>query len=473
MGRSTKDFQRRAAAWHIVTCEYPPQTGGVSDYARLLAEGLARAGESVQVWSPAIETRETRARVEETRAREKRTDEKRAGENRFVETQAGEDEGRVGKEDVDGKEPKAARSAAAVVRRELGRFSLRDLRRAGKLLDAESEPRRLLVQYVPHGYGWRAMNVAFCLWLLMRAGLKGDRVEAIVHEPFLDLRAGGFKRTAAAAVQRLMATVMLRAASRVWVSTPAWGEMLRPYALGRRMNFEWLPVPSAVRAANDAEEATRVRGRYAPSADARLVGHFGTHPRAVVEILKEAATRLLARCEDATLLLIGRGSEEARSFIVGDDASLASRVHATGELSARELSAHIAACDLMLLPFPDGVTTRRTSAMAALAHGRALVTTKGRFTETLWIASGAVELAEAGDAESLGERCARLLAENEMRARLGATGRALYHERFDAARVVASLLKDERRDDEFDARSEASAREASAANSESVAEAKS
>ena len=38
--------------WHIITGEYPPQPGGVSDYTRLVAEGLAAAGDAVTVWAP-------------------------------------------------------------------------------------------------------------------------------------------------------------------------------------------------------------------------------------------------------------------------------------------------------------------------------------------------------------------------------------------------------------------------------------
>src|SRR5579883_195141 len=37
-------------AWHLITCEYPPQIGGVSDYTFLMARELARAGEEVHVW---------------------------------------------------------------------------------------------------------------------------------------------------------------------------------------------------------------------------------------------------------------------------------------------------------------------------------------------------------------------------------------------------------------------------------------
>src|SRR5262249_13522359 len=39
-------------AWHVLTGEYPPQAGGVSDYTFLLAQSLAAAADTVTVWAP-------------------------------------------------------------------------------------------------------------------------------------------------------------------------------------------------------------------------------------------------------------------------------------------------------------------------------------------------------------------------------------------------------------------------------------
>ena len=38
--------------WAILTGEYPPQPGGVSDYTQLVARGLADAGDHVTVFAP-------------------------------------------------------------------------------------------------------------------------------------------------------------------------------------------------------------------------------------------------------------------------------------------------------------------------------------------------------------------------------------------------------------------------------------
>lgn len=397
------------AEWHLITGEYPPQTGGVSDHTRVIAEGLAAAGERVQVWCPPASPSSSSGGEAEWPA-------------------------------VDGGGGGAG-AGRVVVRREMGRFAPADLRRVGRLLDSCRGPRRLLVQYVPHAYGWRSMNVALCLWLWRRAA-KGDSVEVLVHEPFLEFRAGAWRRCAAAAVHRLMAWVLLRAARRVWVTIPAWGALWRPLALGRRVPFEWLPVPSTVGVVDDPARVASLRARYAPPGGV-LLGHLGTYPAHVEDSLKRLLPPLLSAHPAATALLLGRGSERVREALARAHPALAGRVHASGVVSAAELSCHLAACDLLAQPFPDGVSSRRTSVMAGLAHGRPVVTTRGRLTESLWAESGAVALAPAQDPRALSESVGRLLEDAEERDRLGAAGLALYEERFKAERAVAALRREE------------------------------
>lgn len=437
----------------MITPEYPPQTGGVSDYARLVAEGLAAAGEEVHVWCPSLKAEETRAegnqagenQVDGVQADEIQVDKVQADGVQAGEVQAGVDEG-------DGRSDAALSSGVrgvgaqrgVRVHRELGSFAPSDLRRAGRLLDGYARPRRLLVQYVPHGYGYRAMNVPFCLWLWKRARVAGDRVELMVHEPFCAFGEGTLKQDAAALVHRLMTTILLRATRRVWTSIPAWEKLWRPYALGRSVEFGWLPVPSTVPVAADASRVASLRARYAPRADSMLVGHFGTYARHVAEQLAGLLPALLARNPSASALLIGSGGERLREELSRSQPSLGTRVHATGVLPPRELSSHLAACDLLVQPFPDGVSSRRTSVMAALAHGLPLVTNAGRLTEPLWAEGGAVKLvsAEGGEGATLWLAAVEsLLSDAAARASLGRAARDFYRERFDAARVISELRR--------------------------------
>ena len=106
-----------------------------------------------------------------------------------------------------------------------------------------------------------------------------------------------------------------------------------------------------------------------------------------------------------------------------------------------EWSSHIHACDVMLQPYPDGVSTRRTSAMAALAHERALVTTSGALTEAFWALDHAAVLVPATEPAGLASGVAVLLADPIRRTQLGSRALALYRSRFDVTHTVRALRR--------------------------------
>ena len=372
--------------WHILTCEYPPEVGGVSDYTKQVAEALAHSGDEVHVWCPARETQPTSPRVR--------------------------------------------------VHPEMGRFRPSDLRRVGVLLSASQAPRRLLVQWVPHGYGYRSMNLWFCLWLANRA-LTGDSVELMVHEPFIELRRGPLRHLFIALVHRVMTVVLMSAATRVWVSIPAWEPLLRAYALGRRVPIGWLPIPGCVGSEVDAPTAS-IKEKYAEGSKA-LIGHFGSYGREVSAMLEARLLPIMSLGSEPALLLIGARSEAFRSAFVARYPAWTDRVHATGYVAEGELAHVLDACDLMVQPYPDGVSSRRTSVMACLSHGRPVVTTSGHLTEPLWAERGAVVLADVSNATGFVSGVARLLDDPRERIQIGGAGQRLYRERFDVNHTVAVL----------------------------------
>ena len=100
-----------------------------------------------------------------------------------------------------------------------------------------------------------------------------------------------------------------------------------------------------------------------------LIGHFGTFGPMVGECLGPPLAELLRRSEHRVGLLVGRNGAGFGERFAGDHPDLSGRVTATGDLPAGEVSAHLAACDLLLQPYPDGASCRRTSLMSGLAWG--------------------------------------------------------------------------------------------------------
>jgi len=375
---------------HIITPEYPPQSGGVSDYTAQVAQGLAQEGEEVHVWCPGT------------------------------------------KESAEG-----ASEGTVHVHRALGQVTPEDLRNIGEQLDRFPAPRRILVQYVPHGYGRRSMNVPFCTWLWQRATKHGDSVEIMVHEAFLNFE-GSWRQYGAALIHRLMTVILLRGATRIWVSIPECERRWKSYTFGRRVPFQWLPVPSNIRVARDETAIQTIRRRYA-SEGSLLVGHFGTYGLPVLSVLEPILLKTAHEMPDLPLLLMGRGSQEFRNRLIGRHPAFESRLHATGPLNPESLSHHIAACDVMIQPYPDGATTRRTSLMVGLAHGKPIVTTASEVTEPLWAQSAAVGITPSGDADAFVQLLHQLLRDPAERARMSQAAQKLYQDRFDISHTVAAL----------------------------------
>ena len=362
------------SAWHLVTGEYPPGSGGVGEYTALLARALAGRGRPVHVWAPA------------------------------------------GGGSADGVEVHA-----------VGRFQGPGLRGLDAALERTPAPRTLLVQYAPQAYGRRGMNVAFCRWVLRRSR-RGDEVRVMFHEPFVQWSARHPRRNVLAAATRAMAWLLLRAARVAYVSTPAWERLLRPLAGGRSM--PWLPIPSTVPRVEDAAGVAEIRGRLGGGP---VVGHFGTYGGHVAPLLEQALLSTLA-ASPAAALLLGAGGPEFAARLERAHPALAGRLVAPGRQAPGALSLHLQACDVALQPYPDGVTARRTTAMAALANGVALVTMDGTFTEPQWRG-----LPLADGPEAMAATALRLLGDPRLRRRAAADGLALYEREFSMDRTLRVL----------------------------------
>ena len=137
-------------------------------------------------------------------------------------------------------------------------------------------------------------------------------------------------------------------------------------------------------------------------------------------------------------MLIGRGGDRCAAGLEARHPGLRGRLAATGGLPPADVSRHLQACDLVILPYIDGVNTRRTTAMAALANGLPVATILGANTDPIWVESGAVALAPVDEPGSLAARAEELLADPDRRAALG---RPAGHVRraFAIERTVAAL----------------------------------
>ena len=368
--------------WHIITCEYPPQIGGVGDYTKLLSRELRRSGDEVQVWAPAFPAPEE-----------------------------------------------------AKVHRTLGSFAKNDQRQTADLLDRMPKPRTLLVQWVPHGYGRRGINDYFTRWLASRAR-QGDRLYLMVHEPYLEPTQTVWKLRFVSWMQRRMIRRLLWSAARAFISIPAWENYLRDYSPAG-VTFEWLPIPATISADSDARAVESIRSRFGK--DTLLIGHLGTYSSEIRRLLQPALLKTLREVPNSSALLLGNNGDVFARELHSTAPTVANRIHGAGLLSDAELASHIAACDVALQPYPDGLSSRRTSLMNLISRGVPVVSNLGHLTEPVWTDSNAIALSSTGEATQLAALCKQLLQDNDQRCEFAKKARHIYRTRFDWPHIVATL----------------------------------
>lgn len=379
-----------------MTGEYPPQPGGVSEYTQLVAEGLSAGGDRVVVYAPAHRS----------------------------ETAMG-DQSRV------------------LVRRLPDRYGLGGLRWLDRAL-SDDRPDRLLLQYTPHSFGFKAMNVPLALWIGARAS-KIAPLSVMFHEVAFPFVRRPIRHNLIAAINRIMARAIAGAADEVLVTIPGWKSLILSICPGARPP-ECLPVPSSVPANADPKRVAAARKRFVSDDRIVLIGHFGTFGRLITDVLEPVLLEVHSQVPEARFLLMGRGSVLYQSRLATSHPDLAASIFATGDLSASEVSVHLRACDLVVQPYPDGVSARRTSVMAGLCNEVPIVTNLGPLSEPMWAIEGALALASSYDPELFASACKRILAlPPSARAALGAKGGELYRREFSLERTLKRLRQTEAR----------------------------
>jgi glycosyltransferase involved in cell wall biosynthesis len=284
------------------------------------------------------------------------------------------------------------------------------------------EGHAVILQYSPFCYGrW-----GFAPWLpvrLLRARLKRrprPSVVLFVHEPYVPLSGG---RAVLMGLWQRLQLESLRIVSDVIVaSIEPWAEDLSR----RRPARPVLHMPVGSTLPDMTHARAEMRSELEAGEDTVVVAVFGrTHPGWKVDHAVQAIRALAERGHRLLVLSLGAEAPPLRDL---DNVT----VHAPGHLPAADLAMRLAAADLFLAPFLDGVSTRRTTLMAALQHGLPVVGTDGPLTDDLLRrAPSAIALAPVDDPARFCELACAVAADPEWRAAMALEARALYKTTFD------------------------------------------
>ena len=114
---------------------------------------------------------------------------------------------------------------------------------------------------------------------------------------------------------------------------------------------------------------------------------------------------------------------------------------ATGAIDLTSLSHHLSACDVLLQPYVDGVSGRRTTTISALEHGIPVATTFGALSEPFWKDTRAVAVVPSEAPHLLAGATEELLSEDR-HAEAQSAAAALYLARFEPGVALAPLFEE-------------------------------
>lgn len=293
---------------------------------------------------------------------------------------------------------------------------------------AATKPDVVLWQYNPFSIGRR--GVAPRAGALARMLARDAQLVVWFHELWFPWGRNGARGLVWAIAQRAQARGVLRAAHRWIVTTESREEELRMKSGGRVVR---IPVGTSIEPVREQGDA---RARLGIPHGSFLVAHFGSvGPGRDLGPAFDAFRRLRERGIDARLLLIGATGPFT------PPADLAGAIHTTGPASRAEVSAALRAADVYLHADHAGPSVgRRTTIVAALAHGLPLVSYEGpdRASE---LSNGRDCLLVAADGDALARALAGLASDRGRALAIGDEGRRTYEEYFSWSRIGDAVLR--------------------------------
>jgi len=293
---------------------------------------------------------------------------------------------------------------------------------------AKWQPDWLFVQYNPFAFGPRGFNP----WLPLVLGLlrRKTRLAVMFHETYID------KARFRDSVMRLWQVPQARAIGRlaeiVFVSCDAFRHEV---GFSRPDRITRLPAGSSLPLSPLTTQAARTRLGF--TGDKFVLGTFGTaHRSRRFDWMNEVLLKLLSQGKDALFLYVGSEPERVRPHFPEP------LFHATGPLPASEAGDALRCIDVFLSPFSDGISARRSSAVAALQHRLPVITTRGCRTDAVFEAPGSepVYLSNAASAREFAGEVAGLLQSPERLRGIAARGHDLFLRVFDWPRIAEALI---------------------------------
>lgn len=287
------------------------------------------------------------------------------------------------------------------------------------------------IQYQAAAYDMHVPAINFLPWRLRGLTASVATFHDLRH-PYLFPKAGRLRTW--------VVKHLARSADGVIVTNADDGQRLAAAGV-RPARIKEIPIGSNVAVhPTTKEQVNTVRQKLGIQDGDFLLGYFGfINASKGPDLLLQALGKLP---EGFQLVFIGGkigSSDETNQVYLNEiealiDANgLRQRVHWSGFLDDPVLSAYFYACDTMVMPYRDGVSLRRGTLMAILAHGRPLITSPPRASSAPLVHGQNVWMTPVDDPKVLSEAILRLAGDRSLRQSLS-----------DGARAVSAQFRWER-----------------------------
>jgi glycosyltransferase involved in cell wall biosynthesis len=289
----------------------------------------------------------------------------------------------------------------------------------------------VVIQYSPFNFGrW-----GFAPWLpvqmlVLRSRARRPVLAVMVHEPYVPM--DSWRGVLMGMWQRFQLIAVRLGADAVFASIETWATRFAGH--WPRRPTQHLPVGSALPDRRSRRRAERARLEI--DDETVVISAMGSgHPSWLAGYVARAANAIADSGKAVRLHCMGAAAPSPPGL------SASVEVYRPGRVEADELAEGLSASDLFLAPFIDGVSTRRSSMMAALQHGLPVVGTDGPLTDPILRRPGSgLVLTTVGDEDAFAAATLRLAEDTEARTSFGVGARGLYEGNFDWPVVADRLL---------------------------------
>lgn len=314
----------------------------------------------------------------------------------------------------------------------------RGVRGLANALDSDVRaPDWLLLQYNPACYSWRFKFNPYLIATLRKIRRRRrTRVGLVLHEAYAGQNDSLYEQ----AWQRAQLGLMCREADLAASTIASWGVSLR-----RRfpnLSVEHIPVGSNItqHGANRAQS----RARYEIDPSTVVLGLFSFHAGSKLALhVREACERIAASGLEVVVLSVGASGVRTRDIV------RPLRLIETGPLPEPDVSTALNGVDILMAPYRYGVSTRRGSFVAGLAHGLPTVTTLGAHTDPVLLEeeNHAFLGTPEEEVDAFASAVLALALDPERRVRMAPAARALHNRTFDWAVIAERFLQSMRVED--------------------------